>query len=265
MRVADLYQIFKISQRDLMAIVGACLGCERVWLMAHPEHELTQTQLEIVSELVARFELGEPMAYILGFQDFYGLRFTVNPDVLIPRPETELLVEQALRESFSKVLDLGAGSGCIGLTLAKVAKPSSVTLVDISAAALAVAQKNADRLKVSVACLEADFCQEEVWEAWQGLDLIVSNPPYIGYQEVVSSSLAFEPQLALYAEQEGLACYHALLSRAAQVLTPGGRLVCEIGYQQGKAVADLLSLYGWRKVDFYKDYQGHTRGFVARK
>ena len=220
---------------------------------------------------------GEPVAYILGYRDFYDIRLKVSPAVLIPRPDTELLVDIALgflqkklaqgQESF-KVLDLGTGSGAIALaiasTIAKNAPHSQVWACDKSPAALALAQENMKDLGLkNVKLFESDWysaCESEVF------DLIVSNPPYIrAHDEHLSlGDLRFEPQSALTDDGDGLSAYRVIISQAPNYLVNAGYIVLEHGYDQSKAVCALLESHGFRDIEVHHDLAGIARAASGR-
>lgn len=228
-----------------------------------PEHR------EQFKEDVTRLVAGEPLQYIIGCEWFYGRCFTVNPYVLIPRPETELLVETVLRfvgnDTHSlQILDVGTGSGAIGITLALEQTNWSVTLLDISQDALNVARLNALQLGAQVTVIQSDVLDDVT----QSFDVIVSNPPYISELEkslMDESVLRYEPHLALFARQNGLAIYDKLLQQAQCRLADNGLIVLEIGFQQSAAVTQLAKRYFPKKdVQTIKDYSGLDRIIVIR-
>lgn len=204
-----------------------------------------------------------PVQYITGEQDFCGLTFAVRPGVLIPRPETELLAEAVFQASEGKrVLDLCTGSGCIAVTVAKLGKPVFVAASDYSAEALAVARENALRLNA-----EITFCQGDLFETVEGrYDIIVSNPPYIK-SEVVDTLMPevrqYEPRMALDGMGDGLYFYRRICKEAKAYLVPGGRLMFEIGHDQGDEVAELLQAEGYTGIEVRKDYAGMNRMVFA--
>lgn len=208
---------------------------------------------------VNRLVAGEPLQYIVGYEYFYGRCFKVDGNVLIPRPETELLVEKVLeilkdKASCKKIIDIGTGSGAIGVTIALENISSEVTLSDISQNALSIAVNNAGTLGANVTAVCSD-----VFDSIDGtFDMIISNPPYISYDEVSvmdSSVLDFEPHLALFAENKGLAIYEKILKQAQAVLSPDGVIAFEIGFQQGDDLKSLANYYfPNKKCTVYKDY-----------
>ena len=204
-----------------------------------------------------------PVQYITGEQDFCGLRFFVQPGVLIPRPETELLAEVVFKESAGKrVLDMCTGSGCIAVTVAKLGTPVLVAASDYSEAALAVARKNAELHNVPVT-----FFRGDLFENVKGrYDLIVSNPPYIQskvIEELMPEVRDFEPRMALDGAEDGLLFYRRIVRDAREFLNPGGRLLFEIGHDQGETVPEILFAEGYVSVEVKKDYAGLNRMVFA--
>jgi release factor glutamine methyltransferase len=249
-------------------------GCDRAWLYAHPEDLLSPQQAAQFFALIERRAAGEPTQHLTGKQEFWGLEFEVTPDVLIPRPETEHVIEVALarlgearRNTPLRIADIGTGSGCIAVALAKELPAAKIYATDISAAALEVAQRNAARHDVAdrVSFVECNFL-DGIAEPAQ-FDLIVSNPPYVGTRD--RESLAkevreHEPHAALFAGEDGLALYPALIAQSAVRLAPGGVLVLEIGIGQFEAVSDLLdAARGWTRVSAMQDLAGIIRVISA--
>ncbi|MDD5297790.1 MAG: peptide chain release factor N(5)-glutamine methyltransferase [Rhodocyclaceae bacterium] len=237
------------------------LGLSRVALMAHDELPLSESEREAFETLVVRRAAGEPVAYLLGQREFYGRTYRVTPDVLIPRPETELLVELALEraDAGSRVLDLGTGSGAVAVSLALEKPDAEVTAVDLSPAALAVARSNAQALGARVGFLQG---------SWYGpvplparFDLIVSNPPYVapGDPHLAEGDLRFEPSSALVGQDDGLGDIRFIVHGAANRLAPGGWLLFEHGYDQGRACRDLLTAAGFTEVQTWPDLAGMDR------
>lgn len=232
------------------------------WLIAHDTDLPSEAQTTQFETLLARRLAGEPVAHLTGTREFFGRTFQVSPDVLIPRPDTELLVERALArippDQTVDVLDLGTGSGCIALTLALERPLAHVTATDRSAAALAVAQRNASILDAHVEFLNSDW--------FDGLggrrfDLIVSNPPYIPAADphLSRGDVRFEPQTALVAGMDGLDDLRRLIAAAGAHLKPGGTLLLEHGYDQAGAVRDLLRRSGFFHPQSWRDLAGHER------
>jgi release factor glutamine methyltransferase len=223
-------------------LIGAGLGLDRVQLYMKYDQPLKENELSKLREFVKRRVQGEPLAYIAGAKGFYGLDFVVNKDVLIPRPETETLVEKALDfiklKSLEqpKILDLGTGSGCVGLTLAKKIPGASVTLLDVSSAALLVARQNAENLKVTerVSFIESDAA-EFLKGTDESFDLILANPPYISPQDVQVDEHVrkFEPHLALFAES-GTQLLKLWSENSQHKLRNPGLILMEMGHDQGE-------------------------------
>jgi release factor glutamine methyltransferase len=257
-RLADTSQN---PRRDAEVLLAHLLGCDPVALLTHPERLLSPVEADQFESLLRRRLASEPMQYITGKQEFFGLLLEVSPDVLIPRPETEHLVEAALerfgREANARIVDVGTGSGAIAVALAHALPRSRVTALDLSPAALEVARRNAERHGVSerVTLLQSDLLAA-VESA--DFDVVVSNPPYIAEGEVLEPQVAnYEPQSALYAGPTGLEIYERLIPQARKVLRHQGWLMMEIGYGQQSALEALLG--GWREVSFVHDLQGIPR------
>jgi release factor glutamine methyltransferase len=249
---------------DAAMLLMHALGVSRTELIAHPEREFRRDDQVIYQGLIERRLRFEPIQYIVGEQEFYGLPFRVDGAVLIPRPETELLVEAVLgRVSGAvRIVDVGTGSGAIAVTLAKMLPEATVTGVDLSVAALAVARENAARNGTAVRMLESDLLGAVAGERFE---VVVSNPPYIpeGDRPTLHAEVReFEPEGALFAGVEGMDVYRRLVPAAAAVLTPGGLLAMEFGYGQREALRELL--LGWDGVEFLDDLQGIPRVVVAR-
>ena len=213
------------------------------------------------TDFVARRKSGEPVAYILGRKEFYGLELAVNPAVLIPRPETELLVDLSLEKSFASAVDLGTGSGAIALALKKHQPRARVLAVDSSAAALVVAQRNATRLNLTIELRHGRWLEgiEELF------DLIVSNPPYIAAGDPHLPELRFEPAAALVSGADGLDAIRELARSAPARLAAGGWLLVEHGMGQDKAVRALLDAAGLEEVQSWPDLAGIPRVSGGRR
>ncbi|MBT9568831.1 MAG: peptide chain release factor N(5)-glutamine methyltransferase [Thiobacillus sp.] len=232
------------------------------WLVAHDTDPLDEAQRAQFESLLARRLAGEPVAYLTGTREFYGRPFQVSPDVLIPRPDTELLVELALArmppDQAVEVLDLGTGSGCIAITLALERPHARVTAVDRSAAALAVAQRNADKLDARVEFFASDWFAAL---ARRHFDLIVGNPPYIAAADphLARGAVRFEPLTALAAGRDGLDDLRQLTAAACAHLKPGGAVLLEHGYDQAGAVRALLQDSGIPHPQSWADLAGIAR------
>jgi len=261
-----------ISKRESEMIVGAVLGCSRASVMAHPERVPDALQHRQIAAMMARRSGGEPMAYILGVREFYGREFIVTPAVLIPRPETEVLVEQALarlsshrpsqfRAASANVLDLGTGSGAIAVSVAAEHPQASVVATDISGGALAIAKQNALRHGAHIRFVESDWFTELAGEKF---DLILSNPPYVahGDSHLATGDLRFEPLQALTDQavgQHGLACIRHIIGAAPRHLHQDGWLLFEHGYNQAEACRELLTAGGFVDLVAIADLAGITR------
>jgi len=257
-----------ISEPRLTAevLLSYALKRERTWLFAHPEEDLEGIAGVRYNRSLQDRVRGKPCQYIIGRQEFYGRDFLLTQDVFIPRPETEYVVEQALKLSPrpAAILDVGCGSGNIAVTLSLEAGATArVFATDISAAALAVARTNAKRLGARVAFLACDLASAI---ADRSLDLLVSNPPYIPTTEepgLPREVREFEPRIALFAGPEGLDVYRKLVAEAPRVLRPGGWIVFELGYRQVDAVCAMLD-GRWKDMLVVSDLAGLPRVFVAR-
>lgn len=261
---------------DAEILLAHALGCTRMQLYTAYDKPLSSKEREPFRDYLKRRAQGEPVAYIVGTKEFMSRTFQVTRSVLIPRPDTEVLVESVL--SFAKrpdigalrILDVGTGSGCIAVSLGLRLNEAKVTAWDVDDEALAVAEANAQRL--GAGNVEFEFMDALAAESWQGgqqkFDLIVSNPPYIGAEEapeLARSVKDFEPHRALFADDAGLAFYRVFADRAAQRLTADGRIYCEIGYAQADAVRTLFEDAGWRDVQVIKDYGRNDRVVVASR
>ncbi len=279
----------------------------RAWLIAHDDESLADDLCLSYTKLLERRCKGEPIQYITGETEFYGLPFLVTPDVLIPRPETEHLVERVLElavqvqdagakahEDVSaatavrakaltyqscpdishddssatksiRIVDVGTGSGAIAVALAHRLTRASVTAIDISSRALAVARENAKRNGVAVRFLEGDLLAPVAGERFE---IIVSNPPYVPMADRDSLDVEvreYEPGLALFAGDDGLNVYRRLIPAAFDALAPGGFVVLEIGYGQSTAITELLACAGFEKIEFVPDLHGISRVACARR
>ena len=251
-------------------LLAAATGRERAALMAGAPETLGAEQQANLDELVRRRLAREPLAYVLGEKEFWSLRFKVGPAVLIPRPETETVVEAVLaqlpeRDRPLRLLDLGTGSGCLLLALLSELPHATGLGVDDSSAALALAGRNAERLGLAA---RADFRQGR-WGAGlrEPFDVIVSNPPYVAERDwdgLQPEIRQFEPKAALVAGSDGLAAYRALAPECARLLAQGGVCALEIGFGQGDAVAALLATQGLMLTERRRDLAGIERCLVAR-
>jgi release factor glutamine methyltransferase len=258
------------------------LGRDRAWLYAHPEEVIPNLDAHRFVSLILRRAEGEPTQYLTGNQEFWGLEFEVTPDVLIPRPETEHVIEVALdrlavreiragrKQTLTgdglNIIDVGTGSGCIAIALAKELPGARIVATDISEAALAVARRNAARHAFANNII---FLQHNLLGGMDAkYDLVVSNPPYVGRKEkesLMREVRDHEPKLALYGGEEGYELYAELIAQAAPVLMPGGLLVLELGHNSLPAVQPLLDLPNWTNVAVTKDLAGIDRVIAAER
>ncbi len=267
-----------ISRRDAETLLLHVLGRNRAWLLAHPETPLAASDGDTFIALAARRAQHVPLQYLTGFQEFFGLALQVTPAVLIPRPETELLVEAVLewtRAQTAKpmeklsLVDVGTGSGAIALALASALPYSSILALDLSPGALGVARGNATRTGLAG---RLRFAQSDLLEGLDAaaeascLDVVVSNPPYVPEADAPTMQPEVrdhEPHLALFAGQDGLAVYRRLIPQAWRLLRSGGLLAMEFGFGQRDGLAPLLQ--GWAEVAFRNDYAGIPRVVLATR
>ena len=262
--IARLQRVTEEPRHEAEILLAAALGRTRAWIMAHPEESILDCDAtDRYEAYVTRRSHGEPVAYVLGEKEFWSLPLAVTPDVLVPRPETELVVELALthlpRDRESRVLDLAAGSGAIALAIAHERPRATVVGTDNSAAAISVARRNASRLRLR----NVDFAVGSWFEpvAEERFDLIASNPPYIAEADarVEPGVRRFEPHGALFAGTDGLEALRVITGAAGRHLLPGGWLVVEHGDLQGRAVRDLLGAAGFTGVTTHQDLAGLDR------
>lgn len=249
-------------------LLAHSLGCDRAWLFAHADAPLPAAAAASFAALLARHADGEPLAYLLGRRAFWSLVLTVGPGVLIPRPETELLVEWALTrlpiERVTHVADLGTGSGAIALAIASERTQARVLATDLSSTALRIASGNAIRAGLgNVDFARADWCSALAMHAF---DLIVSNPPYVASDDphLGHGDLRFEPISALVAGKDGLDAIRQICAAAPQHLRTGGWLGIEHGWNQGEAVRMLLTNAGFTGVETLLDLEGRERVSVGQ-
>ena len=277
-REAILHASASVARRDAETLLLFLLGQNRAWLLAHPESELLPGPLAAFERLVTRRALHEPLQYLTGRQEFFGLDLHVTADVLIPRPETEILVEAVLDWSGAQprdsgalwIADVGTGSGAIAIALAARLPHAAITALDLSAAALGVAEANAVRLGFAgqIRFVASDLLGGLAAEIAAGLRLnaVVSNPPYVPAGDAVSLQPEvrdFEPHTALFAGPDGLAVYRRLIPQARAALRPGGLLALEFGFGQQESISKLLG--GWSGVRFHDDLAGIPRVALAER
>jgi release factor glutamine methyltransferase len=259
------------ARREAGSLLSFVLGKDRTFLISHAEDAVDDSSVERLREFVERRASGEPLQYIVGVQDFFGRAFRVTPHVLIPRPETELLIEAALElvnDSAPFICDVGTGSGCIAITLVcEVAEAHAIAL-DNSPAAIEVAKLNARNLSVSERIVfEVSDCFSALDPIQYQFDLIVSNPPYVsagvlaGLQREVRDH---EPRGALSPGPDGLSIIRRLLQETPAFLKNDGHLLMEIGFDQGEAVTEMVDSEVWRPVEIKPDLQGIPRIVVLQ-
>ena len=258
-----------MTEREIL--LTSILKCQRADLYAG-KLALTKEQEEILAYYLSLRAKGEPLQYILGESEFFGFRFKVDKRALIPRPETEILVEAVIKQFTShksqvtsqvKILDIGTGSGCIAVSLAKSLSNARVTALDISPEALELARENA---VINGVLERIDFIQSDLLSpAAKAFDIIVSNPPYVCSQEIdkLSPEVRSEPRLALDGGNEGLDFYRRIIPLAGGFLKNGGFLALEIGFQQRQGIEEIVNQQGWLRVkEVIKDYSGIERVMV---
>jgi release factor glutamine methyltransferase len=245
-----------LDSRETRLLLAAACGFSEASVIARPERELSAEAQNQFQEFVARRSKGEPVAYILGRKEFYGIELAVTPAVLIPRPETELLVDLVLKNQFSSLLDLGTGSGAIALAVKRHRPQASVVAVEASAAALVVAKRNAVRLGLEIEFIHGQWLSAL---AGEGFDFVVSNPPYVAEGDPHLAELAFEPPGALVSGRDGLAAIREIAAAAPAHLNAGGWLLLEHGMGQHSQVQELLERQGLEDVTTWPDLAGVPR------
>ncbi len=259
----------RIPAGEARLFLREILGVTAARIAAYPEDTLTPEQADRFADLLARRESGEPVAYLLGVREFYGRDFKVGPAVLIPRPETELIVdlvrERVPAGAAPAILDLGTGSGALAVTLALELPAAQVTAVDFSPAALAVARANADALGARVRFVESDWFA--ALDGGKRFGVIVSNPPYVaaGDPHLAEGDVRFEPASALASGPAGLDDIVRIVAAAPAFLEPGGWLLLEHGYDQAPAVRELLLAGGFAEVASARDLAGIERITLGRR
>ena len=259
---------------DAQMLLAEALGKDRTYLIINFNQQLSEGVLSAFRTMVDRRAAGEPLQYITGRQEFFGLDFEVTPDVLIPRPETELIVEEAIRivqqDGVARpvIVDVGAGSGAIAVALARELGDARVIASDVSEAALRVARRNAARHGLED---RVDFIASDLLDAFAGeefADFILSNPPYVSEKEMPSLQREvrdWEPRMALTDSKDGLSLYRRLLKDAPSRLRPGGHLICEMGYTQSEMISNMIDRRVWGAPKLLDDLQGIPRTIVLRK
>lgn len=268
-------KITETPRLEAELLLAHALGCTRIQLYTSFDKPVTALEREPFKASLKRRSAGEPVAYIIGERDFMSHTFKVTPDVLIPRADTETLVETVADRLASlsgeelRILDIGTGSGCIAISLAKMLPMAVVTGWDVSEQALAVARENASELAASnVLFSHHDALSTDIWDGSNTYDAIVSNPPYIGNAEkkdLGHSVLDFEPHLALFAEGSGLQFYQHFAEHALKLVNEGGFMAVEVGFRQAESVAELFRVFGWSKVQIIKDLGKNNRVVLAER
>ncbi len=248
------------SKTDARLLLSFVTGQDRTFFLTHEDEELDDPDEEKFKELVKKRSERFPLQLITGVQDFMGFEFDVSPDVLIPRFDTEFLVEEALKEitDGAKVLDLCCGSGCIIISLLKLTNDVEGYAADISEAALKLTRENAEKLGVDLNVIKSDL-----FDGIEGkFDFIISNPPYIRsgvIPTLMSEVKDYEPLLALDGGEDGLDIYRRIAAEAADHLSGGGMLLMEIGFDEGDAVKEILKKEGYKNTEVFRDYSGNER------
>lgn len=266
------------ARREAGSLLAHVLGRDRTFILSHADDPISEEQLEMFCRSLEWRGTGKPLQYITGHQEFFGLDFEVTNDVLIPRPETELLVETALKlvstaEAAPLVCDVGTGSGCVAVTLLHELPHARGVAIDVSTAAIEVAKRNALRHSVSERLeFVVSDCFAELNRKNPVFDLIVSNPPYVAVRELEGLQREvrdYEPHLALEAGADGLSIIRRLLVDAGAYLKTGGHFLFEIGFDQREAVESLIEPMvrrgAWRLLDIYPDLQGIPRTVALQK
>lgn len=257
----------QLARVDLEVLISHALAVPRSWLLAHDLDVLNDAQISACQQLIERRLTGEPVAHIVGYRDFWTFRLAVNPSTLIPRPDTEILVEAALERlpDDGWVVDVGTGTGAVALALA-VEKPRATVLAgELSTPACALAKQNIAAIAPTKVSLWQGSWLAAI--AGESLDMVVSNPPYIDGQDnhLQQGDVRFEPASALVAPKQGLADIGQLAKQALVCLKPGGWLLFEHGYDQGEVCQHILRALGYQNVAGRRDYGGQARVTLGRK
>jgi release factor glutamine methyltransferase len=259
---------------DAQTLLAEALGRDRTYLIINYHQEVPPDVLERYRILIERRASGEPLQYITGHQEFFGLEFEVTADVLIPRPETEIIIEETIRLARGAkvdrhlIIDVGTGSGCIAITLARELEQSRIIAIDISPAALMVAKRNARRhgLENRIAFIASDLLLALSQPLFA--DFIISNPPYVSQEQIAGLQREvrdWEPRLALTDFADGLSFYRSLFEQTPGRLKPGGYLICEMGYTQSEKILAMIDPAYWAEPFLLDDLQGIPRTLVVRR
>jgi release factor glutamine methyltransferase len=275
--IAEILRDPMLDRADAFALLAHCLQRNKAWLIAHDNEQIPAAQKEHFLALISRKKAGEPVAYLTGKKEFYGRDFFCTPATLVPRPETELLVDLALQcgdalcnalSDSPRVLDLGTGTGCIAISIACERARWRITATDVSAQALEISNRNAHNLGCFAP--QVSFVESSWFAQLQGelFDLIVTNPPYIAHNDahLRGDGVRFEPRNALTDEGDGLSAYRVFASEGAKHLAQRGILLMEHGFEQAAAVAEIfVRAQHWQPVTHHADLAGHLRVTVAQK
>lgn len=260
----ELKEISDTPALDSRILLEKACNCDRLFLIKNRDKPLPSESIKVFNNFLKRRLSGEPVAYITGTKEFMGLNFKVDKNVLIPRPDTEILAEYAIANCRGKILDIGTGSGCIAISLAKYIDNSSVTAIDISQSALDIAADNAKENNVSIKFICMDVLKNELPGEF---DAIVSNPPYIRTTDILTlekNVQDFEPYGALSGGDNGLIFYNAITPKAYSALKPSGILAYEIGFDQADDVVNIMKPY-FDNVIVLKDFGGNDRVVAGSK
>jgi len=257
----QLTEISESPRLDAELLVARAIDMPRSYLFAHPEDTIDAIALGRLQQTLDQRLSGAPLAYITGIKEFWSMELMVSPATLVPRPETELLVDLALRdiprEADYQVLDLGTGSGAVALAIARERQLCQVTAVDISPDALAVARQNARQLSISnVDFLEGDWTGPVAGRKFR---IVVSNPPYVASGDAALGALGAEPIVALASGEDGLDSIRLLARDCPGIVEADGLILLEHGAEQRDLVAEILRTYGWQRIQCYDDYSGNPR------
>lgn len=256
---------------DARLLLEEACGTDRSTLLAHPDRPVTDEEEKRFREWIDLRSERIPLQHLVGYQEFMGLRFCVSPDVLIPRQDTEILVEEALRRFHDgmRVLDLCCGSGCILISLMQYSNDLLGVGADLSEAALDIARKNGEKLLGTEKSQALTWCRGDLFDAVSGsFDMILSNPPYIAEtvrEELMPEVRDHDPDMALFGGEDGLDFYRRIAADAKTYLKPGGVMILEIGCDQAKQVTDLLDAAGYTEIETIRDYAGLDRVICARR
>jgi len=254
-----MYNIISPKQ-NAEIIISHVLVMKRLDIYLHLERKISETQLNTILEIASRREKHEPIQYILGETEFYGYKINVTPNVLIPRPESELLVEKIIFEekNINSILEIGTGSGAIAIALAINTNLEKIDAIDLSHAALKIAQQNAVLNNIKINFFQSDLFENVIAK----YDLIVSNPPYISEEEFKNLPIEikeYEPKSALLAKKSGLYFYEEILRNAKEHLTESGKIYFEIGYDQAVKIAEIAKENGFKNIQVYQDLNNFDR------